>query len=59
MSKRITSKDVPCPTCGAQPGEACRGSVRAHRGHRKLTASHRDRIEAARRAEAGKRASDG
>jgi hypothetical protein len=44
----LTSKDVPCPTCGAQPGDPCRGSVRAHRGHRRLSSSHRARIEAAR-----------
>ena len=31
--KRITSRDVDCPTCGAPKGERCRGSAYSGRGH--------------------------
>jgi len=47
--KRLTSKDVACPTCGAQQGEACRGSAYSGRSHRSVQ-SHRLRVEAAKEA---------
>lgn len=47
------SRDVPCPTCGAEPGEQCT-AARPHlpwkRRGRPLAASHPARVNAARAA---------
>ena len=53
-SKRVTSKQVECPTCGAQPGESCRGSAYSGRSHRSAQ-SHHLRIDAARKANGDER----
>lgn len=45
--KRITSRDVDCPTCGATAGERCRGSAYSSRSHRAVD-YHHARREAAR-----------
>lgn len=49
---KVTSKQVECPTCGAQPGEACRGSAYSGRSHRSVQ-SHRRRVEAAKEISRG------
>jgi hypothetical protein len=47
--KRITSRDVDCPVCGAPAGERCRGSAYSGRSHRAID-YHTGRREAARQA---------
>lgn len=48
-TKRITSRDVDCPTCEAAAGERCHGSAHSGRRHRSVD-YHHARREAARAA---------
>lgn len=47
--RRITSRDVDCPVCGAPAGERCRGSAYSGRDGRTVD-YHTARREAAREA---------
>ena len=51
-TKRVTSRDVDCPVCGAPSGERCRGSAYSGRGGRTVD-YHMDRRELARNLSAG------
>ena len=51
VAKRVTSREVDCPTCGAGQGEKCRGSAYSGRAHRSVD-YHHARREAARAAQA-------
>jgi hypothetical protein len=50
---RITSRDVPCPTCPAEPGEQCWSVNASWKRHHPMTSYHPLRVAAAREARAG------